>query len=182
MTRSEPDASSTISGGSMKQPLKACVACVVVLVPAACASRAAPDISGRWAPVNHFDSRAQEIPLYPAYEFYAAPLDRTVKTMLARWAHDSKMTLDYQPGSDFTLYEPVSRIRTTDLRQALAQLSSLYVADQLDAALVDNAIIVRRSASPARQSQAAGQDNAAPTIPPAVNAPSTLAMPPASHQ
>ena len=166
----------------MKQPLKACVACVVVLVPAACASRPASGISGRWMPVNHFDSRAQEIPLYPAYEFYAAPLDRTVKTMLARWAHDSKMTLDYQPGSDFTLYEPVSRIRATDLRQALAQLSSLYVADQLDAALVDNTIVVRRSASPARQAQAAGWGHAASLLLPATNAPSALAMPPASHQ
>jgi len=166
----------------MKQPLKASVACVVVLVTAACASRPAPDISGRWMPVNHFDSRAREIPLYPAYEFYAVPLDRTVKTMLGRWARDSKMALDYQPGSDFTLYEPVSRIRTTDLRQALAQLSSLYVADQLDAALVGNTIVVRHSASPARQAQAAGWNHAAPTIPPATNAPSTLAMPPARHQ
>lgn len=182
MTRGEPDVSSTISGGSMKQPLKACVACVVVLVTAACASRPAPDISGRWMPVNHFDSRVQEIPLYPAYEFYAAPLDRTVKTMLGRWARDSKMTLDYQPGSDFTLYEPVSRIRTTDLRQALAQLSSLYAAGQLDAALVDNTIVVLHSASPARQAQAAGRDHAAPTTLHAINAPSTLAMPPASHQ
>ena len=133
-------------------------------------------------PVNHFDSRVQEIPLYPAYEFYAAPLDRTVKTMLGRWARDSKMTLDYQPGSDFTLYEPVSRIRTTDLRQALAQLSSLYAAGQLDAALVDNTIVVLHSASPARQAQAAGRDHAAPTTLHAINAPSTLAMPPASHQ
>ena len=182
MTRSEPDVSSTISGGSMKQPQKACVACVVVLVTAACASRPAPDFSGRWMPVNHFDSRANEIPLYPAYEFYATPLDRTVRTMLGRWARDSKMTLDYQPGSDFTLYEPVSRIRTPDLRQALAQLSSLYAADQLDAALVDNTIVVRHSASAVRQAQAAGWGHAAPTILPAINAPSTLAVPPASHQ
>ena len=36
-----------------------------------------------------------------------------------------KMTLDYRHRSDFTLYEPVSRLRSSNLQQALGALSSL---------------------------------------------------------
>jgi hypothetical protein len=131
----------------MKHPLKVCVVCALTFAVVACASRPAPGISGHWTPVDRYAQRPQEIPLYPSHEFYAAPLDRTLKTMLARWARDSKLALNYQHGSDFTLFEPVSRIRTPELQQALAQLSALYAEQQVEIALIDGAIVVRRANS-----------------------------------
>ncbi|HZV22136.1 MAG TPA: hypothetical protein VFF93_00035, partial [Luteimonas sp.] len=68
----------------MKLPLVVTVACSLLI--AGCATQPAPGISGRWKPVNHFASSIEAIPLHPAYEFYASPLDVTLRTMLARWA------------------------------------------------------------------------------------------------
>ena len=67
----------------MKQRLMVCIACVALL-QSACATRAAPDISGHWQAVNRYALQPQAIPLYPAYEYCASPLDQTLKTMLAR--------------------------------------------------------------------------------------------------
>ena len=133
----------------MKQLLTTGIACAVALaILAGCATQPAPGISGRWKPVNRFDAAPEAIPLHPAYEFYASPLDRTLKTMLARWALDSKMTLDYQDGSDFTLYVPVSRIHTSDLHLATEELTRLYGAEHIVIGVEGNAIVVR-TGSPA---------------------------------
>lgn len=128
----------------LKQPLSV-VVCSVLLLPwlGACATRPAPGISGHWNAVNRFASSPQAIPLHPAYVFYATPMDRTLKTMLARWALDSKMPLDYGHPSDFTLYQPVADIHTGDLHQAVAQLNALYAANGVVVSLRDNAIVVR---------------------------------------
>ena len=128
----------------LKQPLSV-VVCSLLLSSAlgACATRPAPGISGHWTAVNRFASSPQAIPLHPAYVFYATPMDRTLKTMLARWALDSKMPLDYGHPSDFTLYQPVADIHTGDLHQAVAQLNALYAANGVVVSVRDNAIVVR---------------------------------------
>ena len=125
----------------MKLPLVVTVACSLLI--AGCATQPAPGISGRWKPVNHFASSIEAIPLHPAYEFYASPLDVTLRTMLARWALDSKMTLVYEDASDFTLYAPVARIRTGDLREAAAMLTALYAGEHIVVAIENNSIVVR---------------------------------------
>src|SRR3546814_6926522 len=75
-------------------------------------------MSGLWRTVNHFSEAPQSIPLYQTYVFYPSPMDRTLKSMLTRWAKDSKRTLSYLHSSDFTLYRDVADIRTTDLEDA----------------------------------------------------------------
>ena len=125
----------------MKPSLLVAIGCSALL--AACATHPAPGISGRWQPVNRFAASPEAIPLHPAYEFYASPLDGTLKTMLARWALDSKMALTYEDASDFTLYAPVAHIRTGDLRQATAALTTLYAAEHIVVTVEGNAILVR---------------------------------------
>lgn len=78
----------------------------------------------RWKPLNGFADHPSELPLQQAYVFQASPIDRTLKAMLARWAMDSGMTLEYRHHSDFTLHRPVALIRTTRLQDALEQLQS----------------------------------------------------------
>lgn len=115
------------------------------MVATGCASRPAPDFGGRWKAVNHYAAAAEEIPLYQAYVFYPSPMDGTLKSMLTRWAKDSKMTLSYLHPSDFTLHEPVARIRTSSLQEAAAQLTAAY-AEQRVTILIDNSQIVVRPA------------------------------------
>ncbi|WP_225563069.1 hypothetical protein [Rhodanobacter sp. DHG33] len=93
---------------------------------AACTTPPAKNFSGPWKPVNHFQSTPTEIPLNPAYVFYASPMDETLKTMLARWAKDSGRELSYQLPFDVTLYQPVANIHTTDVDDAVAQLNTIY--------------------------------------------------------
>src|SRR3546814_8947667 len=56
-------------------------------------------------------------------------MDRTLKSMLTRWAKDSKRTLSYLHSLDFTLYRDVADIRTTDLEDAVSRLNSAYSAE-----------------------------------------------------
>ncbi len=112
----------------MTRALRGCAALSVVLVLAACGTPQAQDYGGRWKPVNRFEETPAEIPLTPAYTFYATPIDATLKTMLERWATDAGLKLAYRLGSDFTLYKPVARIRTTDLQLAASELSAIYAA------------------------------------------------------
>ena len=115
------------------------------MIAAGCAARPAPDFGGRWKTVNHYAAAAEEIPLYQTYVFYPSPMDGTLKSMLTRWAKDSKMALSYLHPSDFTLHEPVARIRTSSLQEAAAQLTAAY-AEQRVSILVDNNQIVVRPA------------------------------------
>ena len=116
-----------------------------LLVLASCATRPAPGISGRWKPVNHFADAPDEIPLRRGYVFSASPLDGTLRALLARWAADSTMSLDYRHPSDFSLYQPVATIRTGDLQQAVAALTALYRPQHVLVTVGGNAIIVRRT-------------------------------------
>lgn len=115
---------------------------LVALSLAGCATPAAKDFGGSWKPVNHFQNQTTEIPLEQAYSFYGSPMDGTLKTMLSRWAKDTKMTLSYQLTSDFTLYQPVSKIQTSDVRSAAAELSKIYAAEGVLVTINDKQILV----------------------------------------
>ena len=109
----------------------------------ACASSPAPDVAGRWKPVNRYAEVPQEIPLQQAYVFFVSPLDGTLKNTLERWAKDSKMTLSYLHSSDFTLHAAVASIRTNSLREALNQISAAYASQQVNVVAEENQIVVR---------------------------------------
>ena len=106
---------------------RTCVAVVgAALATSACAGREAREFSGRWAPVNTYAESTEAIPLRGAYVFQASPMDRTLRTLLARWARDSGAELDYRHPSDFTLHEPVGAVRAYSIAEALAQLDSSF--------------------------------------------------------
>ena len=72
-------------------------------------------------------------------------MDRTLKSLLERWARDSHMTLDYRHDSDFTLYRPVADVRGNDLQAALGQLGALYAPQQVAIGVEADRIVVRRA-------------------------------------
>lgn len=125
--------------------LRAAILLSSIVLLASCAARPAPDIRGRWTPVNHYPSQTQEIPLRAAYAFQAMPMDRTLKGMLERWARDRRMTLAYGHGSDFTLHAPVEHVRTDDLPSAAARLTSIYAPQRVVVSVDGDRIVVRDS-------------------------------------
>ncbi|MBB1471441.1 MULTISPECIES: hypothetical protein [unclassified Luteimonas] len=126
-----------------------CSAALVALMLSACATRDAPDVRGRWQPVNRYADTTHAIPLRGAYVFQASPLDRTLRSLLARWARDTQMTLDYRHHADFTLHLPVQALRAQRLEDAAAQLSEVYAAhDVLVAVDGDRLVVTRREADP----------------------------------
>lgn len=118
------------------QRLPRAAACLAALFAAGCTTQ--------WKPVNGFAEQPSELPLQQAYVFRASPIDRTLKAMLARWAEDSGMTLEYRHPSDFTLHRPIAEIRTTRLQDALDQLESAY-GSRISLETGHNAIVVRQS-------------------------------------
>jgi hypothetical protein len=117
---------------------------------AGCAAPPARDFGGKWRPVNQFQSAPERIRLQQPYVFYASPLDVTLKGMLTRWAKDAGMRLNYQLPYDYTLYTPVSGIRSQSAEDAVAQLNSIYSREQVAVTVVGNEIIVEPvSADPA---------------------------------
>ena len=133
----------------MKTNAIAAIACALVaLLSCSCATSPAPGLSGRWTPVNHYAAAPEEIPLAQAYVFVPTPLDRTLKTMLSRWAVDSDRTLLYQHPSDFALYGPVADIHARRLQDALAMLNALYREQRVVVELSGDAIVVRQRNDP----------------------------------
>jgi hypothetical protein len=123
----------------------------------AMAAAVTPGCASRWKPVNRFADVPREIPLQQAYVFYASPVDQTLKTMLARWASDTGMTLSYRHPSDFTLHSAVAQIRSTRLQEALDQLQAAY-GGRLELSVAQNSISVNApnsSASSATEGAAA---------------------------
>lgn len=129
------------------------VACLFLLAAttalSACATPSARDFGGRWQPVNRFDMAPQAIPLQQAYEYFASPLDGTLKTMLARWAKDTGMVLSWQWPDDYTLFTPVSGIRTRDVGAATAQLASIYASVGVSVSVRGREILVAPAPTPA---------------------------------
>ena len=128
---------------------------------AGCATRPAPDFGGRWKPVNRYSEAPSEIPLHQSYVFYPSPMDGTLKTMLARWAQDTSMQLDYQHYSDFTLHRGVSAINSTSLPDAIGQLNSAYAAQGVVIAREGDRIVVRTA--PSAPAASGGGEAAGPT-------------------
>jgi hypothetical protein len=118
---------------------------LATLALSACGTPAAKDFRGSWKPVNRFQDRPVEIPLERPYTYYAAPMDETLKTMLARWAADTGRTLDYALDFDVTLYQPVADIHTADLDEAAARLSSIYGAQGVQVVAHPREILVQRA-------------------------------------
>ena len=117
------------------------------LVLSACGTTPAPDFKGKWRPVNRFADMPQELPLQQAYVYYAAPLDGTLKSMLERWARDSRMKLAYRHPSDFTLHAPVAQLRSGSLQDAAAELSRLYAPQGVSVSVQGDEIVVARAGS-----------------------------------
>ncbi|HEL3778175.1 hypothetical protein [Stenotrophomonas] len=135
---------------------KMSIAAVAALMVAGCATKSAPDIGGRWKPVNRFAAATTEIPLYSSYVYQASPMDGTLKAMLERWAKDSGRTLDYRLSSDFTLYGAVSSIDTTNAQQAVIDLTAAYAAQGISVSIVGNQIVVQSAgATPTASAQGA---------------------------
>ena len=109
----------------------------------ACQTTPAPEFGGKWRPVNRFAESTREIPLNPAYVYYALPMDGTLKGVLARWAKDTHAGLSYQLSSDYTLPTAVGQIRTADTGAALQQLAQVYAAQRIELAVENGAITAR---------------------------------------
>ena len=99
---------------------------LVLMTLGGCGAPRPKDYGGSWTPVNRFQAAPTEIPLSPVYTFSASPMDATLQSMLKRWAQDNRLQLNYRLGSDFTLYQPVAKVRTSDLQAAVTELSAIY--------------------------------------------------------
>jgi hypothetical protein len=131
----------------MKQVVRGGMACLGILALIGCAAPPAKDFGGRWRPVNQFQSAPERIQLKQPYVFYASPLDGTLKNMLARWATDAGYRLVYKLPYDYTLYAPVSAVRSRNLADAVARLSTIYSDEHVAITAVDREIIVEAASS-----------------------------------
>jgi hypothetical protein len=137
------------------------------LLLAACGTPPAKDFKGSWRPVNHFRAVPTEIPLHRHYVYFAAPVDETLKSMLARWASDTERNLDYQLSYDVTLYQAVAALRTPDIEAAISELNALYAAQGVRVSVQPGEILVtstnRRVPSTASAANAHGLKSKATT-------------------
>ncbi|MGC1548015.1 MAG: hypothetical protein WA777_05755 [Rhodanobacter sp.] len=117
---------------------------LATLALAGCATPSAPDYGGHWKPVNHYAATTTEIPLAQVYQFYASPMDGTLKTMLTRWAKDTGIKLLYQLPSDYTLSTPTSKIHTANIRLAASELNAIYAPQGVSIAVNDWQIVVQQ--------------------------------------
>lgn len=124
---------------------------LVVLLPvlAGCGTTPAREYGGRWKPVNRFAEQPQEIPLYTAYVFQASPLDRTLRTMLQRWAADNGLRLDYRLQSDYTLHRQAASVQATDLAQAAQALSLAYQQQGVQVRVQDGVVVAEPASASA---------------------------------
>lgn len=136
---------------SWSKGLIAAAFCAASGALAGCASPQARDFTGAWHPVNRYAVASERIPLHPAYVFEASPLDATLKGMLARWASDASLRLDYRLPYDLTLHEPVAALHSADLAEAIRMLDALFADQQIAVTLGDGSLI---AAARARDSDA----------------------------
>lgn len=115
---------------------------VLALLATACGTTPAPEPEGKWYPVNRLPEQTQAIPLTSSYVFYVTPMDGTLKGLLARWARDSGMQLQYGINMDYTLHAPVAKLRTPSLADAVVQLSGFYQAQGIDIRTSPGVIVV----------------------------------------
>ena len=130
---------------SLSHSFRPFVAAALLALLAACATQPAPRVPGRWKPVNRYGDTPEAIPLRPSHIYFVAPVDRTLKGLLERWARDSHMTLDYQHEADFTLYRPVADVHGDDLHGVLSSVAALYAAQGVAIELQGDRIFVLRT-------------------------------------
>lgn len=123
------------------------VSLLAALALTGCGTPAAKDFGGSWKPVNRFQEETTAIPLNQNYQYFAAPMDGTLKNMLTRWTKDSGMKLSYLLGTDFTLYTPVGQIHTTNVQEAAQQLSSIYANEGVSVTVSGNQIVVGQASA-----------------------------------
>lgn len=144
---------------------------IAMLALAGCGTPPAKDFGGRWKPANRFQDAPTEIPLAKTYTYYASPMDGTLKSMLTRWTKDSGMQLNYQLPSDYTLYKPVSQIRTPDIQAAASELSSIYASQGVSVSADNRQILVQAAGQPQAETsdspQSTGAQAGAPATAPA---------------
>jgi hypothetical protein len=121
----------------------------VVSALGGCATADAPDFSGSWRSANRFAEATEAIPLHDRYRYQALPTDRTLRTMIGRWAQDTGRTLDYRHPYDFTLHAPAARIASTRVEDAVAQVSATYAREMVSVTADGRSITVRRAAADA---------------------------------
>ena len=119
------------------------LAMAIAVLASACTTTPAPEFGGKWRPVNRFADTTREIPLNPAYIYYALPMDGTLRGVLARWARDTHAGLSWQLSSDYTLPTAVGQIRTPDANAAMQQLAQVYAAQRIELAVENGAITAR---------------------------------------
>lgn len=142
----------------------------------ACGSPEARDFGGRWKPVNKFASKVVEVPLAAPYTYYAAPVDATLKSMLARWSADTEMKLVYKLRSDFTLPRSVVSLRTSEIRDAATQLTTVYAKQGIVVRVDGPDIVVEEAgtmASPVSPAASMPPSSPAPAVPNAEDTSST---------
>jgi hypothetical protein len=118
---------------------------MAVAALSACGTTPPEDFGGRWRPVNRFADSPTEIPLYSSYIFQVVPTDGTLKRMLERWAKDNRMALDYRLPSDYTLFDGVTGINTTNAKEAASALTTAYSSKGVSVELVSGAFVVSRA-------------------------------------
>jgi len=112
------------------------------LVLAGCGAPPPKDFGGSWKPVNRFPASTTAIPLNQQYEFFASPMDGTLKTMLQRWAKDTDRKLSYRLADDYTLTTQAGQIHTLDIHVAVGQLNALYATQGILITVSDQQIDV----------------------------------------
>lgn len=98
---------------------------VAVLI-SGCANQSTPDFPNAWKPLNELPDQITEIPLVKPHIYQVTQLDTTVKGLLERWGEEAKMPIVYDYSLDFTLYKKVLAIRSSNLSDALLELTRLY--------------------------------------------------------
>lgn len=123
--------------------LRVPAAMAMALMVVACASHRPPEFGGRWRQVNRFADIPDEIPLHSPHVYQASPMDGTLKALLERWARDSGRELDYRLASDFTLHVAVSRIASSDVEQAVLELTAAYARQHISISVDGGRFIVQ---------------------------------------
>jgi len=137
------------------------IAATVLL--AGCATPSAPNFHGAWKPVNRYAASTTAIPLARAYNFFATPMDDTLKTMLSRWCKDTGIKLSYDVGADYTLPAAVAQINTSDISLAVSQLAAIYAPQGITLAASSWQISVRGADAPSPKEVSAATNPAGST-------------------
>jgi hypothetical protein len=152
----------------MKRLIAGAALPLAAVLLAGCGAPPPADFGSNWTALNQFRDTPQEVPLVPAYVYYASPMDGTLRGMLRRWADDNAMPLVWQLNSDYTLHKAVARLRATSLQAAANELNQIYTSQGVSITVDTERILVRlnppaeQPASPVDQPASA----AAPALPP----------------